>query len=132
MAKELMFKGKNERELKELSLNDYIALTTSSHRRRLKRGFTDAEKRLLNRVKKVKSGQSKKIIKTHCRDLPIIPELLGLTIHVYNGKEFIQVPITVETLGHRLGEFAMSRRKVQHSAPGIGATKSSTGSVSKK
>ena len=55
----------------------------------------------------------------------IIPEMLGLTIGVYNGKEFVNVIIVPEMLGHYLGEFSMTRRKVQHSAPGVGATKSS-------
>jgi len=132
MAKELMYKGKTEKDFKNVSLNDYILLTNSRQRRALKRGFTEEEKRFLNKVKKFKDGVTKKIIKTHCRDMQIIPELLGLMIHVYNGKEFVPVPITVETLGHCLGEFAMTRRKVQHSAPGIGATKSSAGAVSKK
>ena len=132
MAKELMFKGKTEKDLKNLSLSDYTLITNSKQRRSIKRGFTEEQKRFLNKLKKVKDGTYKKIIKTHCRDMPIIPELLGLTIHVYNGKEFIPVNITVETLGHYLGEFALTRRKVQHSAPGIGATRSSGGAVSKK
>ena len=127
-----MFKGKVEKDFKNMSLNDYIQLTNSRQRRKLKRGFTDEEKKLLTKIKKFKEGKIKKIIKTHCRDMPIIPEMLGLSIHVYSGKEFSPVNITIDMLGHCLGEFVLTRRKVQHSAPGIGATKSSGGAVSKK
>ena len=132
MVKELMFKGKTEKDFKNMSLNDFITITNSKQRRKLKRGFTDEEKRLLIKIKKFREGKLKKIMKTHCRDMPIVPEMLGLIIHVYNGKEFSPVNITVEHLGHCLGEFVITRRKVQHSAPGIGATKSSGGAVSKK
>lgn len=127
-----MFKGKTEKELKTMSLNDFMLLTTSKQRRAIKRGFTDEQKKFLEKIKKANSGKFKKNIKTHCRDMLVLPDFLGLLIHVYNGKEFIPVNITVETLGHTLGEFALTRRKVQHSAPGIGATKSSGGAVSKK
>ena len=52
--------------------------------------------------------------------------MVGLTIGIYNGKEFLNVEITPDKLGHRLGEFALTRKKVQHSAPGVGATRGST------
>ena len=132
MAKELLYKGKTEKDFKDMTINDFMLITNSRQRRILKRGLTEQEKKFLAKIKKFKSTESKKIIKTHCRDMPVIPEMLGLMIHVYNGKEFVPVSITVEMLGHCLGEFSLSRRKVQHSAPGIGATKSSTGAVSKK
>ena len=51
--------------------------------------------------------------------------MIGQTIKVHNGKEFMIVSITEEMIGHCLGEFAFTRRRVEHSAPGIGATKSS-------
>jgi small subunit ribosomal protein S19 len=132
MAKELTYKGKAEKELKEMSLNDFVNITNSRQRRCLKRGLPEHHKRLVEKVKKFKLGQVKKIIKTHCRDMVVIPEFLGTTIHVYSGKEFVPVQITVEKLGHYLGEFVMTRRRVQHSAPGVGATKSSAGAAPKK
>jgi small subunit ribosomal protein S19 len=51
--------------------------------------------------------------------------MLDLTIHVYNGKEFVPVKIKPEMLGHYLGEFSLTRGKTKHGLPGIGATKSS-------
>ncbi len=67
----------------------------------------------------------KNAVKTHCRDMIVLPEMIGVTLGVYNGKEFIAVEITPEMVGHYLGEFAPSRRRVSHGAPGVGSTKSS-------
>jgi small subunit ribosomal protein S19 len=69
--------------------------------------------------------ESKGTIRTHCRDMVIIPQFVGKTIQVHSGKEFVPIMIDKDMLGHRLGEFALTRRKVAHSAPGIGATRSS-------
>jgi small subunit ribosomal protein S19 len=55
----------------------------------------------------------------------IIPEMIGKRILVYMGKDWVTVDVTGEMLGHVLGEFSMTRHRVQHSAPGVGATKSS-------
>lgn len=125
MAKDITYRGKTIQDINKLSQNDLLNLFTSRARRSLKRGFTDQQKRLLLKVKKFKDGKSKKQIKTHCRDMIIVPDLVGNIIHVYNGKEFVPVNITVEMLGKYLGEFVITRKKVEHSAPGIGATKSS-------
>lgn len=121
MAKKIFkYYGKTEEELKKLTLKEFAELTTSRIRRTLLRGMNDYQKALL---RKVKSGN--KNIKTHCRDMVIIPEMIGSTIRVYNGKDFVPVDINVEMVGHVLGEFSLTRKKVAHSSPGIGATKSS-------
>ena len=118
--KEFTFKGKTIEELKKLSLNELAQLLNSRQRRSIKRGFTDQQKILL---KKIKLNQ--KNIETHCRDMIILPEMVGTTIKVHQGREFVPVNIEAEMIGHCLGEFAMTRKKVAHSAPGIGATRSS-------
>ena len=118
--KEFTYRGKTLTELKNLSINDFILLLPSRQRRSIKRGFTDQQKILLKRVRSKKSN-----IETHCKDMVILPEMMGLTIKIHNGKEFIPVIIQDEMIGHYLGEFAMTRKRVEHSAPGIGATKSS-------
>ncbi len=123
--KELTFKGKSLEELVGVKLSDFMNIIPSRARRSLKRGFTDEQKKLLLKVKKAKEGKFKKQIKTHCRDMVILPEMVGLTIFVHAGREFVPVSITFEMLGKYLGEFTMNRKKVAHSAPGIGATKSS-------
>ncbi len=124
--KEFTFKGKTIQELQKMSLEEFIKIIPSRQRRSLTRGFSETQKILLNKIKKSKNGTYKKIIKTHCRDMIVVPEMISLTIHVYNGRSFNPVLITEDMLGHYLGEFVLTRKKVQHSAPGIGATKSSS------
>ena len=118
--KELTIKGKTFDELKKLSINELAQLLTSRQRRTMKRGLTEQQKILL---KKLRSNE--KNIETHCRDMMILPEMVGITIKVHQGKEFVPVAIEPEMIGHYLGEFILTRKKVAHSAPGIGATRSS-------
>ncbi len=120
MAKGFMWKGLNEEQIAKLDLATFASLIQARHRRTLKRGFTDAQKKFLARLD---AGEDN--IKTHCRDMIILPKMVGKTLKVYNGKEFIQVVITAEMLGHYVSEFSHSRRVVAHSAAGIGATRSS-------
>lgn len=120
VKKEFTYKGKTLEELKKMSINELAEYLPARQRRSLKRGFTEQQKILL---KKIRAG--KKNIETHCRDMIILPETVGLLIKVHNGKEFIPVTIQPEMIGHYLGELALTRKKVEHSAPGIGATKSS-------
>ena len=125
MARAITYKGKTGDELNKSGLNEFMKLTTSRIRRSMKRGFTEQQKLLLKKIKLAKEGKFKKNIKTHCRDMVILHEMLDLLIFIYDGKSFIPIKISEEMLGHYLGEFAMTRKKVSHSAPGIGATKSS-------
>jgi len=118
--KEFTFKGKTLEELQKLGLSEVMQILPSRQRRSLKRGFTEQQKKLLLRIRK-----NKKNIETHCRDMVILPEMIGRTIKVHNGKEFMIVSIVPQMIGHYLGEFAMTRKPVKHSAPGIGATRSS-------
>jgi len=121
MVKEFLFCGKNEDAIKDMSMDAFMKLVPARSRRSLKRGFTDAEKRLIALVEKRPNK-----IKTHCRDIIVVPVMIGLNIHVHNGKAYVPLVITMQMLGHRLGEFAATRNRVAHSAPGIGATKSSS------
>lgn len=125
MAKEFTYRGKTVQELKNISVDQFLSLVPARQRRSLKRGFTPAQKKLLDKIRKVKGTNTKKIIKTHCRDMIIVPEMIGITLLVYKGKEFVAVNIIEDMLGHYLGEFTLNRSRVQHSAPGIGATRSS-------
>lgn len=123
MARKQFFRGIEVEELKKMDINSFTHLIPSRARRLIKRGLTDAQKKLMAKVKLAKEGKYKKNIKTHCRSMIITPEMLEMIIYVHSGKEFLQVHITHEKLGKRLGEFALSRRQIKHSAPGIGATK---------
>jgi small subunit ribosomal protein S19 len=80
--------------------------------RSLKKGpFIDPN--LLEKIKKIKPGDQK-VIKTWSRDSVIFPEMVGVTIGVHNGREHIPVNITEDMVGHRLGEFAKTRKFVKH------------------
>jgi|SRR3989344_5972062 len=131
MAKEFTFKGKTVDELKKMSVKELIEVMPSRMKRSLKRGFNEQQKILLHMLKESREGRFKKNVETHCRDMVILPEMIGQIIYVHNGKEFVPVTVTGEMLGHYLGEFSLTRKKVSHSAPGIGATRSSA-SVSVK
>lgn len=123
--KDFKYKGKSDEELAAMSLAEFSKLTTSRARRSISKGFTDVQKKLLEKVKAAKEGKRKKPIKTHARDMPIIPELLGQQIQVYDGNKYVPVDVNNEKLGHFLGEFAITRKRVTHKAPGVGATRSS-------
>lgn len=131
MPKQFTYHGKTLDEIMKLDLEQYMSLIPSRQRRSLKRNALKTYKPLLDKIKKARQGNYKKPIKTHARDMVILPEMIGLTIHVHSGKLFVPVMVTEEMLGHYLGEFATTRSRVQHSAPGIGATKSSTAIASK-
>jgi len=120
VKKEFTFRGKTLEELKRLSIKEFGGLVKARARRSLKKGFTEQQKILLEKIRK-----DKKNIKTHCRDMIILPEMINKKIMVHNGKSFISILIQPEMIGHFLGEFTYNRKKISHSAPGIGATKSS-------
>ena len=126
VKKEFTYRGKTVAEMQKMDLKEFMELVPARIRRTLKRGFTEDDKIFLNNLR---SGDKK--LKTHCRDMVILPEMIGKTIKIHNGKEFFQVMILEDMVGHVLGEFALTRRRVTHNAPGIGATKSSA-SVSVK
>ncbi|MEM2089940.1 MAG: 30S ribosomal protein S19 [Candidatus Pacearchaeota archaeon] len=121
MVKEFLFRGKTLEELKKMDLREFAKYLKSRQRRSVLRQSQVIEK-FLKRIEKKKAKG--KPIRTHLRDLIIVPQMVGLTIYVHNGKEFIPVKINEEMLGHRLGEFALTRKQVKHGAPGIGATRS--------
>lgn len=126
MAKKIFtYKGKTLVELQKMSIKELLELFPARQRRSLKRGFTDYQKKLLARIKKFKDGKSKKTIKTHCRGMIILPDMVGMIILVHDGKGFSPVTIQEDMIGHYLGEFVMTRKRVTHNAPGVGATRSS-------
>jgi len=127
MVKQFYYKGKTLEELKEMSLEDFAKLLPARQRRVLKRGLNETQKRLLKKIRDTNAGKNKKNVKTHCRDMIVLPEMVGNKIHIHGGRAFVLVEIQPEMIGHYLGEFVLTRQKVKHSAPGIGATRSSAG-----
>lgn len=127
MAKDFAYRGYSLEELQEMSLDEFADILPAKERRMISRGLPPRQKKLLERVRKVSEMENPKeeFIRTHCRDMIIIPEMVGLRFGVYNGEDFVPVEVEPDMIGHRLGEFALTRKKVKHSTPGIGATRSS-------
>ena len=117
------YRGFTLDELRQKSMDEFISLLPARQRRSLTRGMSTQHIKLMERV--ISAKESKRAIRTHCRDFIILPELIGAVVQVYNGKEFIRVTLVPEMLGHYLGEFAPTCKQVKHSAPGIGATRGS-------
>ncbi len=118
--KQFTYRGKTIEQLKELDVREFTKYLKSRQRRSVLRNFQEIEN-FVNRAKK-KVTKDKKI-RTHKRDLVIVPGMVGMKIQIYNGKSFVSVEITGEMLGHRLGEFALTRGRVKHGTAGLGATK---------
>ena len=123
MAKKFSYRGKAGEEIKEMTLEDFSVLLPSRQRRSLKKGLNKQQKELLEDVRRSKGKD--KLVRTHVRDMVILPEMIGSKIGIYNGKEFIPIIIEESMVGHYTGEFALTRKRVKHSAPGLGATRSS-------
>jgi small subunit ribosomal protein S19 len=129
LVREFKFKGHTPEQLQTLSIENLLPLLNARQRRSLdKRVSTymnDDKRKLREKVKLSREGKLKGNIRTHARDMIILPDMVGLTIHVHNGKEFAQVGIKPEMIGHYLGEYAITNKRVQHGAPGVGASRSS-------
>jgi len=121
MPKVFSFRGHSVEDLKKMTIEEFARVMTSRERRTLKRGFTDQQRKLLERVRK----DPAKFHKTHVRDMIILPEMIGVKFGVFNGKEWINVIVRPEMIGKRLGDFSIAIKRVRHSAPGIGATRGS-------
>jgi small subunit ribosomal protein S19 len=120
--KEFRYRGKSLEEINKMDVREFAKLLPSRKRRSVLRQSERIEAFIKNCRKKIEKNKK---IRTHSRNIIITPQLIGLNIQVHSGKEFQQVTITQEMLGHYLGEFVLTRSKVEHSAPGIGATRSS-------
>lgn len=120
--KEFHYRGLTLDELQKLSLDELLPLLPSRIRRTLKRGLTPRQNKLLQDIKNLQKGEA---LKTHCRDMIILPEFIGHRVDVYNGKEFQRVDIVPQMIGRNLGEFVLTRKRVKHTGPGVGATRGS-------
>jgi small subunit ribosomal protein S19 len=120
--KEFIYHGLNLQELQKLTFDELMPLLPSRVRRTLKRGLTARQEKLINDIE---HAGPEIPIRTHCRNMVILPKFVGHIINIHNGKEFQRVNIQPEMIGHYLGEFALTRQRVKHTGPGVGATKSS-------
>jgi len=128
MPKEFSYRGHSLESISGMSMDEFINLLPSRQRRSLQRGLTPEQRILLEKLREAKEAQKqgKEVnVKTHVRDLIILPEMVGVKIQIHNGKEFVAVDMRPEMIGHYLGEFAVTNKPVRHGTPGIGASRSS-------
>jgi small subunit ribosomal protein S19 len=125
MPKEFRYRGKTLEELNSMSTEALLELLPSRARRSLNRGVSEEKRKLLEDARAIKDGKKEGEIKTHARDMIILPTMVGLTIGVHNGREFVKLEVKPEMIGRYLGEYVITNKKVVHGTPGIGASRSS-------
>ena len=125
MPKEFRYRGLTLEQLNSMSTEAMLELLPSRARRSLNRGVSEEKRKLLEDARAIKEGKSTEQIKTHARDMIVLPSMVGLTIGVHNGKEFVALEVKPEMIGRYLGEFVITNKKVVHGTPGIGASRSS-------
>ena len=118
----------------------YLIVMQARARRRFRRGLKRKPLALLKRLRKAvreylfvndlqkaecPENERPEPVKTHLRNMLVVPEMIGSIVGVYNGKSFNNVEIKAEMIGHYLGEFSITYTPVKHNRPGIGATHSS-------
>jgi len=117
---EFTYRGHSVEDLQQMALSELMPIMPARARRKFDRGLSREHEKLLADLR---SGDGK--VRTHLRDMIVLPEMIGKTIEIHNGKEFQKVEIQPEAVFHYLGEFALTRRRVSHGSAGIGATRSS-------
>jgi small subunit ribosomal protein S19 len=123
---EFSYRGYTLDELQEMSIEEVAALLPARMRRTIKRGLSVEHEKLLEAAREAGEEETaNNPLRTHLRDMPIVPEMVGLTFAVHNGQSFERVEVEPEMLGHYLGEFQLTRTDVEHGQAGIGATRSS-------
>jgi len=125
MPKEFRYRGKSIEELSSMSTEALLELLPSRARRSLNRGVSEEKRKILEDARAIREGRLQGQIKTHARDMIVLPSMVGLTIGVHNGKEFVPLEIKAEMIGRYLGEFVITNKKVVHGTPGIGSSRSS-------
>ncbi|MFQ5910388.1 MAG: 30S ribosomal protein S19 [Thermoplasmata archaeon] len=119
--REFTYRGYTLEQLREMPFDQLMELLPARARRTYKRGLNEEQKRFVEKMR----ANEREVLRTHRREIIILPDFVGKRIDVYNGKEFMRVDIKPEMIGHYLGEFALTRKPVKHSGPGVGATRSS-------
>ena len=125
MPKEFRYRGKTLEELNSMSTEALLELLPSRARRSLNRGVSEEKRKLLEDARAMKDGKLEGEIKTHARDMIVLPTMVGLKIAVHNGRVFVPLEVKPEMIGRYLGEYVITNKKVVHGTPGIGASRSS-------
>ncbi|ORZ31179.1 ribosomal protein S15e [Catenaria anguillulae PL171] len=123
------YRGVDLEDLMDLTSEQLVELVHCRARRRFQRGLKRKPLTLIKKLRKARKecpeNEKPAVVKTHLRNMIIVPEMIGSIVGVYNGKTFNQVEVRPEMVGHYLGEFSITYKPVKHGRPGIGATNSS-------
>ena len=123
---EFTYRGYTLDELQDMSVEEVAELLPARQRRTIERGLSAQQQKLLEEARDAtEEGSANDPIRTHLRNMPILPEFVDKTFAVYTGQSFERVRVEPEMLGHYLGEFQLTRTSVEHGQAGIGATRSS-------
>jgi small subunit ribosomal protein S19 len=123
---EFTYRGYTLEELQDMDVEEVAELLPARQRRSIVRGLTEEKQKLLEDAREAGEEETANDpLRTHLRDMPVLPEFVGLTFAVHNGQSFERVKVEPEMLGHYLGEFQLTRKDVEHGQAGIGATRSS-------
>ncbi len=123
---EFTYRGHTLDDLEGMTLEDVAELLPARQRRTIERGLSHQHRKLLEKARDVDPEETaSNPLRTHLRDMPVLPEMVGLHFSVHNGQAFERVEVEPEMIGHYLGEFQLTRGKVEHGQAGIGATRSS-------
>jgi len=125
MPKEFRYRGHTLEQLNNMSTEAMLQLLPSRARRSLNRGVSEEKRKLLEDARAAREGKLQGEIRTHARDMIVLPSMVGLKISVHNGREFVPLQVKPEMVGRYLGEFVITNKKVVHGTPGIGASRSS-------
>ena len=123
---EFTYRGHTIEELQEMDREAVAELLPARLGRTIERGLSAEHEQLIEAAKESGTEETANDpIRTHLRDMPVLPEFVDLTFEVHNGQGFERVEIQPEMIGHYLGEFQLTRTSVEHGQAGIGATRSS-------
>ncbi|MCZ6724778.1 MAG: 30S ribosomal protein S19 [Thaumarchaeota archaeon] len=125
MVREFRYRGHTLEQVESMPLEAFLELLPSRQRRSLNRGISPEKRKLIEDVKAAKAGKGKGPIRTHARDMIILPYMVGLKLEIHSGKDFVPIEIKPEMIGHYLGEYVITNKKVTHGTPGIGSSRSS-------
>ncbi|CAK5031648.1 unnamed protein product [Meloidogyne enterolobii] len=127
--RKFVYRGVDLEQLLEMNDQQFNKLLPCRQRRKMNRGLNRKHKSLLVRLRKAKLNAPEltkpECVKTHLRDMIVLPEMVGCVLGIHSGKAYNQVEIRAEMIGHYLGEFSITYKPVKHGRPGIGATHSS-------
>lgn len=129
MVKKFDYRGILLEKLAKMPLDKQLKLFNARQRRTLSRyltnGISDDRRKIIDDIKATKAGRRNGPIRTHMRDLIVMPYHVGITVEVYSGKEFVPVTIIPEMIGRYIGEYVITNKRVTHGSPGVGASRSS-------